>query len=224
MQAVPGMSAVDVGWLNQLIAAADKTVKSYCKQTLEYQTCTQYLSGNGERDLIIKQLPVWNDSTLAVYLDPTGFAGQTASSFPAGTLLTKGNDYYLVTDSDDGTQSIRGLIRKIAGAAGPGFIGFWPESLGLGKLSAYRLPTWPRGDGNIKVVAHTGFNPVPEDLQNAVMQTVAWMVRTNPQGSGLSNESLGAYSYGVFGRLTSGQIPELAEAAGILRYYREWAF
>lgn len=67
--AIPGMSntpAIPTTWLNRLIGAADAHIKSWCKQNLEQAFYTEYHSGNGVRDVILRQSPVWlGQTTLA---------------------------------------------------------------------------------------------------------------------------------------------------------------
>lgn len=154
-----------------------------------------------------------------VFYDPGGYYGQAPSAFAANTLMVQGTQYVTMLDSG-GTTSHRGLIRRIGGA-GAGFVGFYPESMYSGKLGAYRMPTWPRGDGNIKVCYNAGYanGKVPQDIQIACAMLVAYMVRNLPNGAPLASESLGQYSYQVLQASTD--IPELGSLPKLLSGYRE---
>ncbi len=81
---VPGACSglLSDAYLNMLIAAADRAIKSWCKQNLELaqypistsaglataaaQTTSDsgYYSGTNSRDIVIRQLPVWSSSTV----------------------------------------------------------------------------------------------------------------------------------------------------------------
>lgn len=158
-------------------------------------------------------------STPVVFFDPGGYYGQPTNAFSAGTQLVMGNQFVVVRDSG-GKVSNRGLIRRIGGA-GAGFIGFFPENFYSGKLGAYRLPVWPKGDGSIKVLYSAGYKPleIPYDLKLACDMLVAQIARIAPTGgTNLSSESLGGYSYNL---LVSGDNPEIGELRRILSRYRE---
>ncbi len=163
-----------------------------------------------------------------VFMDFNGMFGQAQGGFPAGTQLVQGNQF--VTRLDSGGQtSTRGLLRAIAGIGGPALGGGmggggWGPSYGAdyqGKLSARRLPCWPWGDGNIKVIYTAGYNPIPPDLSVACESLVSFMVRTLPYGPFfLTNESLGDYSYGL-SQLQMGQHPEIGTIRSLLAQYRD---
>ncbi len=169
-------------------------------------------------------------SAPVVFFDPAGYFGQTPNSFYNATSnqmqMVLGTQFVVVTD-DTGGKSNRGLLRRIGGA-GQGFIGFYPENFYSGKLGAYRLPVWPRGDGNIWVKytagyapAGSGINPtVPDDIQWATAMLVAYMVRVMPSGSPLTSENLGSYSYNVLDKQST-DIPEIGSIARTLAPYRE---
>lgn len=152
-----------------------------------------------------------------VFFDQGGFSGQAENAFGDGTIMTMGSNFMVQTDSG-GTQSHRGLLRRTGGAASA-FIGFYPENFYSGKLSAYREPAWPRGNGNIKVMYSAGYWPIPFDIQYACGLLVAYMIRTMPYGYPLQSETLGAYSYTVM-QLMRG-IPELGSLFRTLAPYRE---
>jgi hypothetical protein len=227
LQALPQVSNQPIAWLNQLVAQIDSVIKDYCKRDLEKQSYQEYYSGDDLNALVLRQWPAYNDSTLAVYWDPNGYWGQgTGSPFPSTSLLTLGADYALELDSystnSGSLVSNRGILRRLSGS-NASWMGFWPGyQLGLSKLSASRLPGWPRGMGNLKVIYNAGLiAPLPGDLNAACLQLAAYYVRTMPLGGSVTSESLGGYSYSMSGRLNQGGIPELGEALAILRRYRE---
>ncbi len=166
-----------------------------------------------------------NVGTPVVFFDQGGYFGQPQNAFAPGTQMVQGTQFVAVLD-DGGRKSNRGLLRRIGGS-GQGFVGFYPDIMWSGKLGAYRLPTWPRGDGNIKVQYSAGYEPgkVPFDLQYAAAMLVSYMVRNMPSGAPLQSESLGAYTYQL---LQGGQgmldVPELGSLARTLAPFREVSF
>jgi hypothetical protein len=300
---VPGVSiaaSLSPFLLGDVLNAADRAIKTYCKRDLELRYYTEYYSGTNREDLILKQYPVWQgrttiasgsngavlpqatinvvstdgfplgnggDTTLgtstlavqvgvntyttvsytgvtatsftgctggtgtlsssvnlngvyspAVWQDATGYYGQSPGGFSDGTLLTLGSNFVVTLDSG-GRKSNRGLLRRIGGSSGRGFEGFCPYAFGGGKLGGYRLPYWGRGEGNVKVSYAAGYSPAPYDLTNACLQLCTYLIRNMPQGSPLSSESLGSYSYSVL--QASAEVPELGSLARTLAPYRE---
>jgi len=168
--------------------------------------------------------------TPSVFFDQGGYFGFSQNGFGPGTLMAIGSQYVPIIDSPDTDLagqflSHRGLIRRIGGA-GQGFIGFYPENFYSGKLSAFRMPTWPRGDGSIKVQYAAGYQQgrIPPDLEAATNMLVAYMVRNHPSGTPLSSESLGAYTYSVLSQKTD--VPEIGSIQKMLSSYREssWGY
>lgn len=156
-----------------------------------------------------------------VWWDAGGYYGQPEDAFPQTAQMVLGSQY--VVQMDQGAArglSKRGLIRRIGGA-GQGFIGFYPENFYSGKLGAYRLPVWPRGDGNIKVSYAAGYPSYSAELRElsyACAMLVAQMVRIQPSGQDLGSESMGNYSYSVQQAFDS---PEMGEVRRALAPYRE---
>ncbi len=69
VSAIPGMqniAARPVAWVNALIGAADRAVKMYTKRDLELTAYVAYHDGQGQRDLVMRQYPVWMGAN---YLD-----------------------------------------------------------------------------------------------------------------------------------------------------------
>lgn len=308
------IAARPVEWVNALIGAADRAAKNYCKRELELRAYVEYHDGQSQRDLVLRQRPVWQganylDSSMngvalpqatitvtstagfhpgtfgnsniqapaialltgintwsyitytgttattftgcsggtgtlrtnpaaattapfsvyspVVHYDPSGYAGQVATGFGSGTQLVGGSQYYVLVDQQgEGVNtplpagcraSNRGLLRN-GGGAGTFYAGWQPTTYGGGKLAGSRLPVWPRCDGGIRVMYSAGFLNPPFDLSYAVAMLVAQMIRIQPTGANLSNESLGAYSYGL---LVNADNPELGEVRRTLARYRE---
>jgi hypothetical protein len=308
---VPGLNAaaVPVPWLNKLIGAASGATKRWLKQDIELRAHTEPHSGDDQRDIKLKQHPVYlGQTTLAssmnglalpqatinvtstvgfhpgtmgnpdltvdqpgfavqtgvstwsyvtytgttttsftgcsggsgslttanlvcspvVWWDPNAKSGQAQGAFPDGTILSLGNTYSLVTDVSL-RVSKRGLIRR-EGGQGAAFIGFYPEMIYQGKLGAYGLPRWSRGDGNIKVSYtsgyalgsnQNGFPLIPDEISYAAAALVAQMIRTQPVGADLSSESLGAYSYTILA--SDREWPQIGNLNRLLAPYREFA-
>lgn len=162
-----------------------------------------------------------------VYMDPNGFWGNGPNSFApptatsTGTLLVNGVQFSLVMDGSAGSN--RGLLRRIgnSGPGGGGAYAGWNQVYGAsGKLGSWRVPGWPLGQGNIKVLYSAGYAPdqIPADLTYCANMLVAQMIRIQPSGTNLSSESLGGYSYST---LVDGDNPEMGTLRGMLRDYRE---
>lgn len=218
---IPGMSRQSDAVLTQFLGEADAGIKKWCQRNLEEDTYTEFYSGNNDPVLILREIPV--SEVTSVHLDMTGYSGQGTNAFAASTLLTLGTDYFLELDKG-GEVSNRGFLRKISGSAG----GAWTlplMSMGGygGRLAGTRPAVWPLGYGNIKVVYTAGYAEIPEDLSGACASLVAWMVRNKPAGGVLSNESLGAYSYGTLQLASTGQLAELGSIVQTLKPYREIA-
>ncbi len=131
----------------------EQAVKSYCKWELEQATATDYPDGNGQPDLPLRRPYV--SSVTSVYLDSTGYYGQSNNAFPAASLLTAGTDYALVLD--DGSDARGGRLRRL----GLGNYWYWPSDLIYaqypGGITYAPPPWWPVGSGNLKVTYTFGF-------------------------------------------------------------------
>ncbi len=166
-----------------------------------------------------------------VFYDPLGYYGQNPAGFGVGSQMVMGRQYVVVVD-DGGMVSNRGLIRRVAGYGGPGDGGLWfgdwyggyPNLLAAGKLAASRGPVWPGCEGGLRVNYSSGFLPgqIPPDLQYACSMLVLTMVRNQPAGGLLSNESLGSYAYSILSQ--SADFPELSGIPTTLSHYRESAW
>lgn len=297
---IPGFEATSPysdAYLNLIITGVDKAIKNFCQQALELAEFTEYYSGTGTPDLVLKQMNVLSGTTTVtvasngvalptatinvasttnfpssgtlsiqsgvssvtavtytgktgttftgcaggtgtlatsyavgcpvVYVDPQGAWGQSPTAFGSGTQLTNGV-MFAVNLGRGGVTSQSGILKRL-GFGGAGFIGWggFPQSYGtgFGKLAASRLPVWPLGYGNIKVIYPAGFATVPGDLVTAANQLVTYVARNQPLG-GLtpSSEGYESYSYSLMaansGSSSSGD-PELGTIRSVLVRYRD---
>lgn len=222
VQQVPGLAGVNSAWLVQLIDAASAAVERYCKRKFELTERTEYYSGNGQSALPLRQYPV--ESVADVWFDATGYWGQGANAFTADPLVA-GSDYALAYDgenADGDPVSQRGLLVRVGGQYGT-WVGWYPQNYWSGKLAATRLPVWAPGQGNFKVQYTAGYATIPDDLQNACTDLVAWAVRNQPNGGPIQSEGIGSYNYSM-GSVLNGTTPELFSARQVLARYRQVAF
>lgn len=234
---IPDGTTSDDTRLRYLLDASDAAVKSYCKRDFELTTYpgtatggtgdSGYYSGNGQREIILRQYPVI--SITSVYLDAGGFYGQGSGAFAATTLLTSGTDYYLAHDGylNGASCSFSARLVRRSGTVSGSTV-FPPDDSmqPMGSLSyPYRQPVWTPGEGNIKVSYTAGYaaSVMPGELVQAVNQLAAWM-RNNTALGGLpiQQESLGDYSYqlsqGAFGSLNAH--PDLGTTRQLLARFR----
>ena len=155
------------------------------------------------------------------FTDANGRWGNGSGAFSPGTQMQFGDQFAPVLDRG-GLRSNRGLLRK-EGGPGPGFTGFYLQNFYSGKLSSWRKPCWPKGDGNIKVAYSAGYSAkdlatTNADLSYATAMVVAQMIRIQPLGQDLASENLGSYSYALQVLNTD---PELGTVRRTLARYRE---
>ena len=224
LKAIPELSRKTDAQLTVLLNGASATIKKYCKQNIELATYTnEFYSGNGKNDLALRQRPV--NSVTSLYVDQYGYYNTTSNAFASTTLWTEGNQFVLRRDGPNGTASESGLLVRIGGDTNIWIAGIWTqEALWQGKLAASRLPTWPVGEGNIKVTYSAGYalDEIPDDIITAVITLTAWFIRTVPTVAPLQSENLGSYSYTLMMR-GLGQAPELGSLRQLLSRYREWS-
>ncbi len=202
--------------LDALRAASEQAIKSYCGRDFEPTTYTQFYSGTGRRQIILRQIPV--TSITSVFLDHNGNFGTTSGSFDSSTtLLTSGVDYALDLDGSWNSLpvSFSGLLYRIGTT--------WPETYrgyAPGKIAFEVGPAY----GNIKVVFSAGYNPIPQDLQYAVCTLTSYMRLTGALGGfPLESEKIGDYAYRLHFpvRMTLETYPELGSTRQLLSRYRE---
>lgn len=198
-------------------------VASWTTVTYTGVTATSFTGCSGGTGTMSSQAGLNAVGQPAVFYDPTGYWGQRPTTpnggpFAAGTIQVPGLNFAVQLDNG-GTVGNRGLLRRLGGVNGGGYWGAWPQTfVGRSKLASYRLPCWPTGQGNIKVLYSAGYATIPDDLAYAATTLVVNVSRNQPQGAELSSESLGSYSYSVLSR---GEDPEIGEVRQILTRYRE---
>lgn len=212
-----------------MVAAASASVQSYCGRNFEstvYGTGTTsayssggdsgYYSGDGSRDLILRQRPV--TAVASVYQDSTGrFGDNPDGAFASSTLLVAGTDYVLMWDGQLPGASTRcsysGILRRLTGV--------WPASW---QYSAGSInPQFANNTGNIKITYTAGYSTVPSDIQYAVALVVAQMRRTAIfGGDALQSESYENYSYHLGqAKASAQQALQMSDVKSILGHYRE---
>lgn len=169
-----------------IIPGVDRAIKNDIRRRIERGTVTQYLNGNNQESLRLRETPVVPDD-MQVFVDSTGYSGQGPNAFGAETELTQGTDYYLPVDQEDGT-SLSGLLVRI-GCVWPGRI-----VRSGNRLVAERVD----GQRNIKVVYTGGYLTVPEDLVMLANQLVGWVAK-RLDGQQIQSERIDEYSYTMAG-------------------------
>lgn len=226
LKAFLGVSTVasDDARLAAILAGADAQVKSFLQRGHgrtsfanwpESGSGTEFYDGPGTLDLLLRYTPV--SAVASVYLDSGGYYGDGASAFAATTLLTVGTDYVLVRD--DGSQSASGRLRRL-GVLGSSA---WMHSASVtqGSLAGRTGPSWPRGQGNIKVTYTAGFTEIPRDLTLATLQVAAYVQALASTGGMLiGSESLGEYSNSQSAVAIQSGVPQLGSALQTLKRYR----
>ncbi len=166
-----------------------------------------------------------------IHYDPQAARGTSPSAFGPGTQMVLGLAYMVVTDRQGrgataplplGVKaSNRGLIRRWGGGGAPMGGWWWPQNYYGDKLAGTRHACWPIGDGAIRVMYSAGFLQVPADVAYATAMLVAQMARIQPQGSDMSSENLGAYSYNILSEPTD---PAMGTIRRTLNRWRESAW
>ena len=183
------ISDAEVPFCLQWIAAAEASVQRICGRKFYRQAgIVEYLDGTGTQTVLLKETPV--SSITSVYLDSGGYYGQGTGAFASDTLLTAGEDYYLVIDDPSGV-SVSGRLNRIGRA--------WPLSLNyIGRILLTPKPV--PCPGCLKVTYTGGYSLIPADLKLALFQIIADRRGAALNGVGLSGESFEGYSWsGVSG-------------------------
>lgn len=212
-------TSTDDTLLQQILDGACRSVLSYLDREIEQAEFTEYYSGNGLQDFLLRNTPVDTEEDIEVYLDSSGAFGQ-GSGFASDTLMTFGTDYVIVPDN--ATLSYSGIVRRLG-------LGL-PFDIGSGRpygslATRYRQAVWPYGQGNIKVVYTGGYETVPADIVLAVCQLSAAIYRSRQYGGDFqaTSEKLSEYSYTLSGAAiaaTPADVP--GSYANLLRPYKRW--
>jgi len=213
--AIPAGNTSKDALIVSLLPVANAVLKKYLKRNIEQATYTEYYSGTGRPELVLRNRPILVPSDIAgVWIDQTGNFGQSSGAFPASGLQTLGTDYMLrLEDNGIGESGI--LLRATVPFAVYGVRG----TLWGGPARAQ----WPAGQGNIKVTYTAGYATVPDDIKHAGGMLVALMLRIGPTGVGsgaLTSEGEGGYSYSL-AYPSSDEPPEIGAIRQLLSVYRE---
>lgn len=204
--------------LQQILDSVESAIKSTLDRDIERDNYTEYYSGNGMQDFVLRNTPVDTSETVAVYLDQTGNFGQDDDSFASTTLLTYGTDYAIVVDNS--TISTSGIVRRL---------GFGlPFDIGSGRpygslTMRYRQAIWPYGAGNIKVTYTGGYATVPADITLATLQMASSIYQSRKYGGAFlpGSERLGEYSYSLVAAKLNGSAANVpGTPANLLKPYR----
>ena len=201
--------------LQQILDESCAAVVSRLGRDIEANTYTEYLSGNGQKDLVLRQRPINTAANFAVYLDGGGYYGQATNGFNSTTtILNSGVDYAIITDGPNSSNS--GLLRRL----GTGFSsGFWGRPFGS-VATPYRYAVWPVGDGNIKVTYTGGFANVPADIQGGVLQLAATVYKTRLYGGMFqAAESLSEYRESL---VAIAQHPSAMQPGGVMYFLKPY--
>jgi hypothetical protein len=143
------------------------------------RTYTEYYSGNGKPEFVLRESPV--QSISALYFDPAGYYGDQSGGFAPAMQLVEGTDFVLKRDRAADTEcSYSGIVVRINGE-----IWYRPAVLTRGLMA---LST---GDpfGNIKVTYTAGYSALPTAVVLATNQIVAQLRRNAVMGGPLKQES-----------------------------------
>lgn len=146
-------------------------------------TYTEYYAGNGLSQLVLRNRPVQNITS--VYEDNAALYGYATGAFASDTLLVAGVDYVLKRDGGPLDISRSGILLRIGAV--------WPAaSL---ELEALLTQGSIEAVGNLKVTYVAGFATVPADLALAVHQLVAELLGSASSGGAMQSETLDYYTY-----------------------------
>ena len=163
--------------LLSLISGCTDLVKRYLNRDIESQSYTEYYSGDGDVELILRQFPVI--SVQRVSIDLGGYFGDPSGSFPSSGDLVAGVDY--AQQSGQSGKGSSGILRRINGV--------WPCIAARSRGTLQGLPPEPMG--NILVQYTAGFATIPASIQmavNSLVIRVAEMASTGMAESGGSYE------------------------------------
>lgn len=157
--------------LSAILAGVSAMVTRMLGRNIEQETYTEYYSGDGSSELLLRQYPVQSITSLAV--DGSGYWGYGTNAF--ATNLVAGTDYALARSSS--AEGSPGIVYRIGGV--------WPQPA---RYEDAYLAAQPGVDiGNIKVVYVAGFATVPADIQMAVNSLVMRVMAMSSSGMGISS-------------------------------------
>jgi hypothetical protein len=196
--------------LNYWIEQVADLIEEFLGRKFLKRSRTEYYSGSGTQQLLLKARPVFTTPTIEAWVDFDGFWGASSGAFDTSTALTWGDDFSLKIDQDDGTSRSGILVRNNA---------FWPRK--TIRASPYLSPFVTSGMGNIKVTYTAGYtvDTLPGDFRLAANLCIARLRSVMPLGVETNSESYEERSISV---VTSERLKLLALVGPMLNRYRNW--
>ena len=202
--------------LTQLLHQMDDVFWQFTKRrSAEFLSSeqTEYYSGAGFASIPLRRRPA--TAVANVWLDGGGRFGQGVDAFPASSLLTSGEDYYVETLEE---RKDNPSLLHYAGAA---YLSD-ERDVSLGGLDAQFGAGWPIGTGNVKVQYTAGWTAVPNDIRLAIY-TLAGMVKkgAEQQTGILKSERFGRYAYQLMSAGDEGETPGIGTVRSIFTSWKE---
>ena len=161
--------------LRAFIDGVSDYVVRYLGREIEQRSYSEYYSGDGTVQLILRQYPVI--SVERVCVDLGGYFGAPAGSFATADNLVSGVDYALMAGQRGNGSS--GILRRVNGT--------WPSMPSRVLGTVQTLPGVAQG--NILVEYTAGYEQVPASLSMAVNSLVMRGVFQSQFGGGLQSAS-----------------------------------
>jgi hypothetical protein len=231
---IPASNTLDDARIDFLIPLATSAIVEWLGRDPRSQNYTEFYSGNGLRELALRQRPVTAVSRLNI--DSAGFYSQGPNAFPSNNDLIEGTDFAIQFDSfvSGINASRRGILERLNGGvwdilsrdsffAGGWYGGFsYQYATNTGKL-AREVSTRLYG-GNILVAYTAGYTTIPNDIVLAATLYVTMLRRTIKFGGWMpQSENLGEYGYSLASMSQLGMAPEVGTIRQLLSRYREVA-
>jgi hypothetical protein len=177
------------------------------KRRLDWDTHTEFYSGDGTPFLVLNHWPV--HAITSLWLSGNGWFGD-GDGFTAADLLVAGDDYALSRSDTATAASLSGVVRRINGV--------WPKAT---MRQGEQLVDQPiGGNGNIKVTYEAGYTAVPPDLSLAAAQLVARIRSTLSVGGGVQSMSYEDAAVTFLGQAESAGM--IGSIESTLRHYRNY--
>lgn len=156
-------------WFAAIVDEASDAFDVWAGRTFRSATRTEYYSGTGRPELLLRQRPV-STSGLDVRLDNNGYFGQAAGTFGTDSALVAGVHYALkLDDPDDPTMSQSGILIWLNYPANFATAPNWPVWVTPGVLTPGVVRAgWPASDGNIRVSYTAGYTTIPPAIRLAI--------------------------------------------------------
>ncbi len=177
-------------------------------------TYTEFYSGNGSRQLVLKHRPV--RSITSVYEDRGGYFGEPATAFAAPTLLVAGTDYVLKRDNaSENEASLSGIVLRLNQV--------WPrpsaQVMGLLTLAA------SGGTGNVKITYVAGYLRYLSEVMLATNMLVAQLRKSAQDGAPMMSEN---YNDGItytYNRLDPAkEACMIGSVSHLLKRFKRWSW